>query len=95
MLRAGERRPRPPPATAAAGAGGRLGLLFVLAGLLGLRPGALGLGFGCFELGGDQRVVLGAEVDLLRIVAGACALGRLLVADELVLALELLDVADA
>ena len=63
-------------------------------GLLGLGLGELGLGFGRFELGGDQRVVLGAQVDLLRIVAGACALRGLLVADELVLALELLDVAD-
>src|SRR5262249_18735496 len=48
-----------------------------------------------FELGGDQGVVLGAEVDLLREVAGARPVPGLLVADELVLALELLDVPDA
>src|ERR1019366_1672124 len=54
-----------------------------------------GLDLGRFELRRDQRVVLGAEVDLL----GIARLGRsrrgLLVTDELVLALELVDVPDA
>ena len=66
--------------------GGRLGL--------GLRGGLLG-GFGLLlgaagllglELGGDQRVVLGAQVDLVVEVDGAVRLR--LVGLELVLALE-------
>ena len=57
---------------------------------LGLGP--LSLGFGGLQLGCDQRIVLGSQIDFVWIVV-ATALGRLAVADELVLALELLDVA--
>ncbi len=56
--------------------------------------GALGFRFGGLELRGDQCVVLRAQVDLLRVVRRA-AVRPLLVAHELVLALELLDVAHA
>ncbi len=59
-----------------------------------LDAGTLGLGFGGFELGGDQRVILGPQVDLLGVVPG----GRLrsgILAGQLVLALELLDITDA
>jgi hypothetical protein len=61
----------------------------------GFLADALGLGFGCFQLGGDQRIVLGAQVDLVRIVAYGGSVRGLLLADQLVLVLELLDVLDA
>src|SRR5271165_3066866 len=98
--RPGRRRPATAAATtAAAGArsAGLLALLALLAGLVdvvaftGLRgcgAGELGLRLGGLELGGDQS-------DLLGVAGAARAVGRLLVADELVLALELLDVAHA
>src|SRR5271165_67187 len=105
--RPGRRRPATAAATtAAAGArsAGLLALLALLAGLVdvvaftGLRgcgAGELGLRLGGLELGGDQSVILGTQVDLLGVAGAARAVGRLLVADELVLALELLDVAHA
>ena len=69
-------------------------LVIAVARQLRLRARSLGLRFGCLELGGDQRVVLGAQVDLLGVVpAPPAPSAGLLVADELVLALELLDVA--
>ena len=92
------------PSAAAAGARARGVVLVVVLGarlarlrglLLGLRLRALGLEFGGLELGGDQRVVLGAQVDLLGVVGGGRALAGVLVADQIVLALELLDVAHA
>ena len=56
---------------------------------LGLR--ALGLHRG-LQFGGDQLVVLGAQIDLLGIGhGGAGAIGGILVAEELILPLELLD----
>ena len=58
------------------------------------RLDALGLDLGGLQLSGDQRVVLGAQVDLLE-VGPAPARDRLVVAGELVLALELLDVLHA
>src|SRR4051794_15874175 len=80
---------RPAPAAArAARARGRLvllGLAGVLVLVLGLIGGGLGRRGGGLELGGDQGVVLGAEVDLLvALVAVRAAL-------EVVLALEGLD----
>ncbi len=73
------------PATAATAACARLRRVLVLVVgvaafglplgrfLLGLRlrlgARALGGGFGGLELGGDQRVVLGAQVDLVRVLA--------------------------
>src|ERR1700733_3891275 len=93
----GARAATPAAAGAFAGAGAS-GLLSILGGLIvgffGLRPGELSLRLGGLELGGDERVVLSTQVDLLGVVAGCGALGGLLVADQLVLALELLDVAD-
>ena len=84
-------RPRPPRLRALA--------CFALLGLafFGLEPFLLPfrLDFGSFELGGDQRIVLGTEVDLLLVVSGLRPLGRLLVAHQVVLALELFDVAHA
>jgi len=69
-------RARPPSAsaTAAAAAGARrLGVLLVVLllavavrGGLGGKP--LGLGLGGLQLGCDQRVILGAKVDLVRVV---------------------------
>ena len=47
------------------------------------------------ELGRDEGVVLGAQVDLLLEVGADRALGGVLLADQVVLALELLDVANA
>ncbi len=72
--------------TTAARTGARAVGLRLLVGVLcvtrqrGLGAGALGVCFGCFELGGDQRVVLGAKVDLLGVVRSGGALGGLLVA---------------
>jgi len=68
--------------------------------LIGLAPlslfsRALGLHFGGLELGGDQRVVLRAQVHLLVVIGGRGALGELLLAHEVVLALELLDLGRA
>src|SRR5579884_1764683 len=84
-------------AGAPAGAGGRAVVLVVLAlvvlvtlGRLGERTG--GFRFGCLELGGDQRVVLCPQVDLVELALGGDVAGVL--AGEVVLALELLDVAD-
>src|SRR4051794_19775642 len=89
-----------PAAAAAARAAAGSGLLVALLGGLGLGVlvgGALGrlLGEPCLllraagllglELGGDRRVVLGAEVDLLE------GLGRITVRLQVVLALEGLD----
>ena len=51
-------------------------LLLGVALLGGELAGPLGFGFGGFELGGDQRVILGAQVDLLGVVPAAGALGR-------------------
>src|SRR5262249_30326358 len=59
---------------------------------LGLRP--LGLDFGRLQLGRNERVVLSPQIDVLGIVRREGALGGLLVADELVLALELVYVTD-
>jgi hypothetical protein len=84
------------PATTAPPFGPTLGVLILIGAIavLGrLGAGALGLGFGGFELRGDQRVILGAEVDLLGVVANG-RIGTGLLAGEVVLALELLDVAD-
>ena len=97
-MRPPERLPRPPLRLRlrVLGAGSLLGILVGLLVLVARElPGTLGFSLGGFELGGDQGVILGAQVDLLRVVAGRGALGVLLVADELVLALELLDVANA
>src|SRR6202167_1266655 len=84
------------PAAAAspapAGASGRLVLLSII--FHGLRLLALGLHFGRLQLGGDQRVVLGPEIDFVGVVAREDSIGGLGVADELVLAPELLDVTD-
>ena len=92
------RRPRPPRLRRARGLG-RLLIVLVgvgfLSGLLGgFGLGALGLDFGGLELGGDQRVVLGAQVDLVGIIGRGRRLGGVLL-DEIVLALELFDVAHA
>src|SRR5262249_29215224 len=65
---------------------------FSLSFPLGL--GTLGLYFRLLELGRDQRVVLRAQVDLVGVVLGDW-IERVLVADGLVLALELSDVAHA
>src|SRR5438128_3965982 len=95
-----QRAPSAPAATASARAGrlrSRLVLLLARRGLLLLRFGerALGLDFRGLELGRDERVVLGAQVDLVGVLGGDRALRRALVADDLVLALELLDLAHA
>ncbi len=83
------------PAPARAGSVLLVGLLGVVTVLLGFAPGPLGLDFGGLELGGDQRVVLGTQVDLLEVVGGHRVVGGILAAYKIVLALELLDVADA
>ena len=75
------------------GRGGRSGLLLRAAGLLlGARR------LGGFELGGDERVVLGAQVDLVVEVAAAGAGSQravgLAVRHEVVLLLERLDLLD-
>ena len=84
-------------ATAAASFGAGLGVLVLVgpvAVLGGLCASSLGLGFCRFELGGDKSVILGAEIDLLGVVPGGGVRTGLL-AGQVVLALELLDVADA
>src|SRR5689334_1790727 len=81
--------PAPAPAPAPAAALGLvvivLGVL-VLVGLVLLGRGGLGL-----ELGGDQRVVLRAQVDLVVEVDAGRALGRLTLGRQFVLALERSD----
>ena len=74
---------------APAGPHGRLVLILVPLALL-----ALGLLFGCLQLRSDERVVLGSEIDFVGVVGGDGALGGFAVANQLVLALELLDVTD-
>ena len=66
---------------------GRLLALVVVFLFLGLF-GALGLGG--FELGGDQRVVLGSQIDLVVEVDGRAGVG-VTVGLEALLALERLD----
>ena len=71
----------PAPAAAAATTGARatfavLGGLVVavgVVGVVGFGAGAFCFCFGCFELGGDEGVVLGAKIDLLGVVRGAAA----------------------
>src|SRR5664280_1528541 len=100
--RAGPEHLASAPSTAAAGA--RTGRILVV--LLGLALGRLGgllLGFGlgtfglqlrCLELGCDQCIVLSAQVDLVGILGDGCALCGILL-DQIVLTLELFDVAHA
>jgi hypothetical protein len=76
-----------------------LGLLGFPLGLLGLGTGPLGLQggglqLGGLQLGGDQSVVLGSKVDLSGEVGRDGAVGGLLAAHQVVLALELLDLLD-
>ena len=83
------------PATAAASAaapptpGGTILVLLVAVAVFRIR----GLLRGGLELRRDQRVVLGAQIDLV-VEVQARAVGRLAALDKLVLALELLDLLD-
>jgi hypothetical protein len=82
------------PAAATAAALGRLVVAVALVLLLGLGLGLLGPAGGLgLELGGDQRVILGAQVDLV-VEVDAGRLGRLAVGQEVVLLLEGFDLLD-
>jgi hypothetical protein len=96
-----EHAPSAPAAPAPRSWPGRVLVVGLIAVILPIAPLArfcsrlLGSELGGLELGRDQRIVLGPQIDLVGVVRGAAGTLRSIVLTERILPLELFDIAYA